>query len=88
VTPLDRVNARANVGNTLPTTAPTPTGGPKSAFSDFLRAQMDRTPGVRFSAHAQQRLDSRAISLSPDDQQRISRAVDQARPRARASPSC
>ena len=78
MTLLDRVNARAPVGNTLPTTAPASPGGPKSAFSDILRAQMDRTPGVRFSAHAQQRLDSRAIALSPDDQQRIARAVDQA----------
>jgi flagellar operon protein len=58
--------------------APVARGGP--AFSEVLRREV-ATPadkGVRFSAHAQQRLAERNIRLTPDEQQRIGRAVDQA----------
>ncbi len=76
---LDRVKTREPLA--LPAVSrgtASPTTTPKSSFSDVLSGELGRSEGVRFSAHAQQRLDSRDIRLTPDDQARISRAVDQA----------
>lgn len=77
--PLERMESRG--AQLLPAAArgtPSARSTPKSTFSDVLRGEVARGENVRFSAHAQQRLDSRAIRLTPDDQDRISRAVDQA----------
>jgi flagellar operon protein len=46
-------------------------------FKDLLANQLS-TGSVKFSAHAQQRLESRNINLSPTDLAKISEAVDRA----------
>lgn len=75
--PINSVQPRAPAD--LIPAAPSGTPGPgATAFSEVLRGQLERAPGVRFSAHAQQRLESRDIRLSPEDQARIARAMDQA----------
>lgn len=56
--------------------APKLAGG--AAFADLLRARVSPPGGLRFSAHAQQRLESRRIDLSDADLARIGGAVDQA----------
>ena len=85
MTPLDRVKARAPVLPLASTSAARDNSlaapsakGEAGGFASVLRGQMERTGPVRFSAHAQQRLDSRAIAFTPDDQARIAKAVDQA----------
>ena len=47
-------------------------------FSSVLEQASVKTGSVRFSAHALQRLQERRITLSPTDQARIERAVDEA----------
>ena len=74
---LDRVDTRAPVALAPPARGAAGPS-PAAAFSEVLRGAMQGQEGVRFSAHAQQRLESRDIRLSPEDTARISRAVDQA----------
>ena len=79
MTPIDRLPPRGPTAWQTPAAlspAPAPQG--KAAFANVLRAQLGQSEPVHFSAHAQQRLDSRAIRLTPDDNTRIARAVDQA----------
>jgi flagellar operon protein len=64
--------------------------GPSSAlgaaFEDVLKAQLGRSPTVRFSAHAQRRLEARDISFGGDETVRLERAVEKAASKgARAS---
>lgn len=79
MTPLDRVTARAPVpwSASAGANAAPPTQG-KANFANVLREQLGQSAPVHFSAHAQQRLDHRAIRLTPDDNARIARALDQA----------
>lgn len=49
-----------------------------SNFEDILKAKIGDSEGVKFSAHAVDRLNSRNISLSYDDISRINQAVSQA----------
>jgi flagellar operon protein len=54
-----------------------PADGP--SFSDALnRATLTRAQDVRFSNHAQQRLQSRDIQMSEDNVNRLSNAIDKA----------
>ena len=46
-------------------------------FDAILRQQLDNAP-VKFSAHAQQRLQQRGIQMSPQDATRLSEAVSRA----------
>lgn len=46
-------------------------------FSQVLDGELGRTTPVRFSAHAQRRLDSRDVALSGSDRLRLDRAVDE-----------
>ena len=48
------------------------------SFSEILGRQISSGETVKFSKHAQQRLESRNISLKEDDMQRLNDAVDQA----------
>lgn len=50
-----------------------PPQGP--AFSQLLREEMAQAPELRFSAHAQQRLQDRNIQLSAQDLTRLHQAV-------------
>jgi flagellar operon protein len=49
-----------------------------TAFADVFAAQLRNADGVKFSAHATQRLADRRIALSQHDKASISRAVDKA----------
>ena len=50
----------------------------KGAFDSVFKAEMDKASGIKFSAHARQRLQSRQIDLSPVDMDRIRNATDRA----------
>ncbi len=47
-------------------------------FAGLLRQELDKTSGVRFSGHAQQRLESRGIRLSEAELSGIGQALDAA----------
>lgn len=49
-------------------------GAAETSFDAVLRDTLQRQP-VRFSAHAEARLQARSISLTPDAEQRLERAV-------------
>jgi flagellar operon protein len=75
----------AGAGGTRPQDAPSgaPTGEP---FDVLLReqllqqqeAQAPAAPGIKFSTHAQQRLQQRDITLDDEDVAKINQAVDRA----------
>lgn len=69
--PIDRPAA-------TPVDAPSAPGDP--SFEAVLRETLRRP--VRFSAHAQARLAARSITLTPDAEQRLRRAVDAAAAKA------
>lgn len=50
----------------------------KTSFADVLQSQMDRSTDIRFSGHAQQRLNDRNISFSDHDMARIAQSTDDA----------
>ena len=82
---LQRVHARGPSGLERSNASPAASlGTPTTSFADVLRGSLrqpsaTQSPGaVRFSAHAQERLASRAIAFTPDDHARIEKAVDQA----------
>lgn len=47
-------------------------------FDDLLQRELGRTHELKFSAHAEKRLQERNISLAPEDLAKINRAVRQA----------
>lgn len=51
---------------------------PVTQFSEVLEQRLDEQSGVRFSSHAQKRLDERNILLSDRDVMRISKSADDA----------
>lgn len=51
---------------------------PGEPFDAVIRREIEKLEGVRFSAHALQRLSARNIRLSDDDRERIVEAVDRA----------
>ena len=52
------------------------TGG--ASFQEVLKTQLGREPEVRFSAHAQRRIEARQIDLSGDETIRLEQAIDKA----------
>lgn len=62
-----------------PTRAPVvPERRPREPFDAVIRREIEKLEGVRFSAHALQRLSARNIQLSADDRERIVEAVNRA----------
>ncbi len=60
-------------------TAVRPRGRPaETAFAQWFDRELTSATGVKFSAHATQRLRDRNITLSSTDQARLSKAVDEA----------
>jgi flagellar operon protein len=49
-----------------------------SSFEEILKAQLGRDPSVRFSAHAQRRIEARQIDFGGDEAARLEQAVDRA----------
>ncbi len=56
---------------------PKKTGGARD-FSVALKAETEKT-GVRFSRHAEQRMESRGVEMTQDFLERLNSAVDKAR---------
>ena len=56
-----------------------PRQSPKTDFAGILREQQQSqaSKGLRFSAHAQQRLESRGLALTPGETARAGQALDQ-----------
>lgn len=52
--------------------------GPSAAFEDILSKAIDETDGVKFSKHAQVRLESRHIELDEGNLRKLGGAVDAA----------
>lgn len=55
-----------------------PVASPGNAFEEVLKAQLGREPAVRFSAHAQRRIQSRQIDLGGEETVRLEQAIDKA----------
>jgi flagellar operon protein len=73
--PQPGVTGPARTGNAVPA-AGARTGAAVQSFGDLLQEHLLRTTeGVKFSAHAQERLRSRAITLTPADMGKIDEAV-------------
>ncbi len=51
----------------------------QSPFAEILRAKLESENGLKFSAHAQHRLESRNIQLDETSLKRLNQAVEQAR---------
>ncbi len=51
---------------------------PKVSFQDVLRTQTGYEPSLRFSAHAQQRMQSGGVNLDGESMARLERAVNAA----------
>ncbi len=59
-------------------TQPQPDGpGKKTPFQEILESQLQRTQDLKFSMHAQQRLQARNITLGLHDVERLKRGVNQ-----------
>ena len=50
----------------------------RESFDAVIRKEIEKLKGVKFSAHALQRLSARSIQLSADDRSRIVEAIDRA----------
>ncbi len=53
-------------------------GASPTSFHEVLRTQTGYAPSLRFSAHAQQRMESGGVSLDGESMQRLERAVSAA----------
>jgi flagellar operon protein len=53
-------------------------GGSVSSFADILSGELENADGIRFSKHAQTRLESRSIELGASDLKKLGGAVDEA----------
>ncbi|MCC6143160.1 MAG: hypothetical protein IT368_05070 [Candidatus Hydrogenedentes bacterium] len=74
---VDRIGLRPDVA--LPGARPAArNAAPQSAFADVLAERLHAPQGLRFSAHAQQRLESRGIVLNQADQAQLADAVQRA----------
>ena len=51
-------------------------GGP--SFEEALKTQLGREPAVRFSAHAQRRIETRQIEFGGDEATRLEQAIEKA----------
>jgi len=52
--------------------------GSDLSFSEVLKAHLEQEMGVKFSAHAMDRLNERGITLQQDELSRLSKAVSKA----------
>jgi len=79
---IRNVHGIPGVGETQPVSRPTPSGrtAPGSAprFDELLNTELEGTASLSFSAHAQSRLASRQIQLTPQQVSRLQGAVHQA----------
>lgn len=50
----------------------------KGSFDDILKEQISKTSEIKFSKHAQMRLEARNIQITDVQKQKISKAVDKA----------
>ena len=50
----------------------------KGSFDDILKEQISKTSEIKFSKHAQMRLEARNIKITDAQKQKISKAVDKA----------
>lgn len=50
----------------------------QGSFDDILKGEISKTSEVKFSKHAQMRLETRNIKLTDQQKQKISKAVDKA----------
>jgi len=59
---------------------PTPQRGAASgpSFEEALKTQLGREPAVRFSAHAQRRIETRQIEFGGDEATRLEQAIEKA----------
>lgn len=75
---LGRLNSILNppVGSQLPKTQKS--DDDTESFSSLLQKEIQSSSDVKFSKHAQQRLESRNITLSDEDVQKLSSAMDKA----------
>jgi flagellar operon protein len=71
-------NAVRGVGNQPAHPARQRVDAAAGSFQDVLKAQLGREPAVRFSAHAQRRIQSRQIDLGGDETVRLEQAIDKA----------
>jgi flagellar operon protein len=55
----------------------TSSASPATSFADVLGRELEEASRVRFSAHAQRRLDSREVRFTGADRVRLDRAVDE-----------
>ena len=72
--------ATRTVGPVTPgpaTPARGPDGAPAPSFADALRRAQEARPPLALSAHAEQRIEQRAISLTPPEREALSEAVAQ-----------
>jgi flagellar operon protein len=74
INPIGAGAASARVGPSPPSAQQS---APSSSFADVLGQQMESAGRVKFSAHAQRRLDSREITLTGNDRVRLDNAVNQ-----------
>lgn len=75
---VDPIQFHDVAGSAAPPSVPNVAKPLATPFSQVLENEVLSARGVRFSAHALERLDSRRITLSAADQARIRRAVEQA----------
>ncbi len=73
---LPGIRPEATAGLAEQRTMPRRSGSGASTFAAELERVQAQPQGVRFSAHAQQRLDERRITLSDTDRTRIARSAD------------
>jgi flagellar operon protein len=74
---VDRIGLRTDTS--LPGVRPAAKeAAPQTAFAEVLAGRLQAPQGLRFSAHAQQRLDKRGIALGPAEQAQLADAVQRA----------
>ncbi len=71
-------NQLVPVNGTVPKAAGARKTAGEMSFNAVLEANLQKDAGLKFSAHAQERLASRQIALSTQDLQRIEGGVDKA----------
>ncbi len=71
-TPIQDINNRSSQRN--PPIAPSG----EASFENILQGELGRSPAVRFSSHAQRRIESRNIQFDHDRATRLEQAVERA----------
>lgn len=76
--PIQPLRPPAPVGRPAPAPSQPKTGGPGSFQELFTQALDEQRWGLKFSAHARSRVQSRNLELTPDRMERLRQAVDRA----------